>query len=538
MAVLILVCVMAAVAMAWTAQDGSGDMRVRIPPHASFHEPGGRDELAIQPSQLDETRIVRVDAGGNADHTTLQAAHDAASADDTLLVYPGTYEGFTPTKNVDVVALGAGVIIEETLSAAGYVIDYTGSDVLFLRFFDLTISAKWSGSTGTAGAIEWSPSSGGLLELHRCLVLTDTVAGASGGNLRGLSADHNNATWRAYLTEFKSRDTQNQLVSDWTIYGNGTTQEARYCWFTHGSNATGLIDAQNSTVDLTECETSTVSMANNGGLIKFFGGSFVGNLTQIVLTDSLANGYREIEFAAQPAISDLTNIGHDHSDAANGGTLPGAPPAAHATTHEALGSDVVGHDDLDGWDFNDHIDWTSSSGTIHTDNYVEGGPGTDTTAIHDNTASEISIVTEKTTLASADLFLLEDSGAANAKKRVTRRNILGQSSKSITVEDPGATEDISIFFSNIAITVVEMRAVVRGSTPSVTWTVRHHATDRSNAGSEVVSSGTTTTSQTAGSDVTSFSDPTIPADSFVWLETTAQTGTVDELHVTIFFTQD
>jgi len=83
-----------------------------------------------------------------------------------------------------------------------------------------------------------------------------------------------------------------------------------------------------------------------------------------------------------------------------------------------------------------------------------------------------------------------------------------------------------------------MRAVIIGTaTPSVTWTIRHHATDRSNAGNEVVTGGTTTTSQTSGSDVSSFNDATIPANSFVWLETTASTTTT-QLAVTIFYTVD
>lgn len=110
--------------------------------------------------------------------------------------------------------------------------------------------------------------------------------------------------------------------------------------------------------------------------------------------------------------------------------------------------------------------------------------------------------------------------------------------KSITIESPTSSEDISMFFTNKAITVTEMRAVLVGSsTPSVTWTVRH-GTDRNGTGAEVVTSGTTTTSTTTGSDVTSFNDATIVADSFVWLETTAQSGTVGQLHITIFYTED
>ena len=108
-----------------------------------------------------------------------------------------------------------------------------------------------------------------------------------------------------------------------------------------------------------------------------------------------------------------------------------------------------------------------------------------------------------------------------------------QESYSITIEDPTSSEDLAIGFTNRAITVTEMRAVLVGSaTPSVTWTIRH-STDRSAAGNQVVTGGTATTSTTTGSDVTSFNDATIPADSFIWLETTAQSGTVGELHVTI-----
>ena len=107
----------------------------------------------------------------------------------------------------------------------------------------------------------------------------------------------------------------------------------------------------------------------------------------------------------------------------------------------------------------------------------------------------------------------------------------------ITVEDPTASEDISIFFTPRALTIIQIMSVVRGTTPSVTWTIRH-STDRSAAGNEVVTSGTTTTSESTGDNVDSFNDATIPANSFVWLETTAKSGTVDELHLTLVYTID
>jgi hypothetical protein len=119
--------------------------------------------------------------------------------------------------------------------------------------------------------------------------------------------------------------------------------------------------------------------------------------------------------------------------------------------------------------------------------------------------------------------------------------LLGQKdseSKSIAVESPTGSEDITFFFTPVAITITEMRAVlVGGTTPSITWTIRH-ATDRTAAGNEVVTSGTTTTSDTTGSDVTSFNDATVPADSFVWLETTAASGGATALAITVVFDED
>ena len=52
-----------------------------------------------------------------------------------------------------------------------------------------------------------------------------------------------------------------------------------------------------------------------------------------------------------------------------------------------------------------------------------GGPGSDTTAIHDNIAGEIAAVALKAVPVSADLILIEDSAAADVKKRVTAQSI-------------------------------------------------------------------------------------------------------------------
>ncbi len=109
--------------------------------------------------------------------------------------------------------------------------------------------------------------------------------------------------------------------------------------------------------------------------------------------------------------------------------------------------------------------------------------------------------------------------------------------KTITVEDPTATEDITIWYTHQAITIREIEAVLVGSaTPSVTIEPVHH-TDRSTvtgSDNDILTAPEVILDTTTGEGFVSavFDDPTIPADSFIWLRTTAQSGTVDELSIT------
>jgi hypothetical protein len=131
------------------------------------------------------------------------------------------------------------------------------------------------------------------------------------------------------------------------------------------------------------------------------------------------------------------------------------------------------------------------------------------------------------------LYMKKDDG--------TTAPVVGQKDpelKSITIENPSSAEDISFFFTNAALTITEIRAVIVGSsTPSITWTLRH-GIDRSAAGSEVITGGTATTSDSSGNDITTFDDPTVVADSFIWVETTAKSGIVESLMLTVFYTED
>jgi hypothetical protein len=145
-------------------------------------------------------------------------------------------------------------------------------------------------------------------------------------------------------------------------------------------------------------------------------------------------------------------------------------------------------------------------------------------------------------------ILDEDNMASNSatqlatqqsiKAYVDTRHASHRFFKAMTLPDPGATENISLFFTDKAITITQLNAVVRGTTPSVTWQIRHAATRNAGGPNDVMSSDQTTTSESSGDEVTSFADATIPAGSWVWLVTTAASGTVVELHVSLEYSVD
>ena len=100
---------------------------------------------------------------------------------------------------------------------------------------------------------------------------------------------------------------------------------------------------------------------------------------------------------------------------------------------------------------------------------------------------------------------------------------------SITIEKPTANDNLSWFYTDVAITMQEIAAVLRAPTtgsPSVTWTIRFAST-RNATGTEMKTGGTTTTTL-SGSLITSWDDNTIPALSYIWAEITASNLTTGE----------
>jgi hypothetical protein len=106
--------------------------------------------------------------------------------------------------------------------------------------------------------------------------------------------------------------------------------------------------------------------------------------------------------------------------------------------------------------------------------------------------------------------------------------------KSLTLELPTGTELFPIFYTPVAITFTEFEHFIQG-TVNVEWQIMWGATADA-AGTATHS--TIVTSSTSGVTTAPTTDPTIPADSYIWLDTSAISGTPDKFHVTITYTED
>jgi len=107
--------------------------------------------------------------------------------------------------------------------------------------------------------------------------------------------------------------------------------------------------------------------------------------------------------------SQVTDLDHDHPDSEH--------------THAGLSGIGVDDHHSEAHTVASHSDTTATGAELETLTdgsnadalHVHAG-GTDADAIHDNVASEISAITNKSTIAAGDFILIEDSAAANVKK--------------------------------------------------------------------------------------------------------------------------
>lgn len=102
--------------------------------------------------------------------------------------------------------------------------------------------------------------------------------------------------------------------------------------------------------------------------------------------------------------------------------------------------------------------------------------------------------------------------------------------KSATILNPLGTESLTLFYVNAASTVKQLTTSIRG-TGSITVDIFYAPTPAA-SGTSLVTGGVTVTGTTI---TTSFSNAVIPAGSYVRLATSALSGTVGELAISIDF---
>ena len=103
----------------------------------------------------------------------------------------------------------------------------------------------------------------------------------------------------------------------------------------------------------------------------------------------------------------------------------------------------------------------------------------------------------------------------------------------------GASELVPWFYTNVAITVAAIEALLPLglSTPSVTLNVRH-GTSFNVSPNDVCLANRVVTNVTNGDDLTLGGDVDIPAGSFVWVITSAASGTLPWLELALRYTED
>ena len=97
-------------------------------------------------------------------------------------------------------------------------------------------------------------------------------------------------------------------------------------------------------------------------------------------------------------------------------------PTAHKTSHEPGGGDAMAVDAVAGTGSLRTLGTGAQQACAGNDARLSDNR-TDANAIHKNVSAEISTITEKVTPVAADLLVIEDSAASNAKKRVQIGNL-------------------------------------------------------------------------------------------------------------------
>lgn len=112
--------------------------------------------------------------------------------------------------------------------------------------------------------------------------------------------------------------------------------------------------------------------------------------------------------------------------------------------------------------------------------------------------------------------------------------ILPIQSKSVSYGYPLLNETITLFYTNTAIVFNEVRSVVAGTSPNITFKL-FYTDSRSNITGTPILSSVNCQNVTTGISNTTFNNSSVPANNYICLTVLDKIGTVDELAATMFF---
>jgi len=106
-------------------------------------------------------------------------------------------------------------------------------------------------------------------------------------------------------------------------------------------------------------------------------------------------------------------------------------------------------------------------------------------------------------------------------------------SKSITVENPTSSENIIMFYSFDQITILQIQAVVKATAGSSITIDPLYGTSVTGGTTHILSSATVISNTTTGQSLTTFNSSDVPASNWILLTTTALSGVVTQLSVSV-----
>ena len=227
---------------------------------------------------------------------------------------------------------------------------------------------------------------------------------------------------------------------------------------TNADNTAANETSHNNVVDDTDFTTNGYLKRASVGVYDVQAAPIPVTDTAAKCTDATANNTAANETSHATVVED--------SDFANNGSLERTSAGAYRVILNNDGAAVdptINEDSGDGYSIKsrwlnttDDKEWICLDATIGAAVWVEttasgGGAGSDITAIHDDTASEISVVTEKITPVNADMILIEDSAAGNVKKKVLIGSLPTGAGGQDNTASNGGTGGIGIVLTKVGV---------------------------------------------------------------------------------------